>query len=287
VRRHHRSDVAPLRLRLFSHICFIPSSIDGSRCDAIFLKVMDAFNNMHVLLFDVERKRLRNMATQEDVFRQQVVTLLSRCNNDVPTLMKSIARSLNECGRSDVRADVDSTGTVITVAQSPFHVSAHMTNFQNSLERLVADAKRELASIVPPTTMPGRAAPTAVASTTTKATSGTPLVPQNAIPSVTQTTTTAAATSRAQSPPPTTGGGNKSIDSHAHRSFKNSRNPRDTLPTSQFNGNYLLFRYGGKFPKHGNYGFYRRYGCEGQGAVTSEFHHLPGGQRPDRSHLYV
>lgn len=227
------------------------------------------------------------MATQEDIFRQQVVTLLSRCNNDVPTLMKSIARSLNECGRSDVRADVDSTGTVITVAQSPFHVSAHMTNFQNSLERLVADAKRELAAIVPPMTTAGRAAnPTATVSSTLSTAKTTATTASGVISTSEQTiiTTTVGAT-RDQSPAKTKS--SKLPDPHAHRCFKNSKNPRDTLPTSQFNGNYLLYRYGGKFPKHGNYGFYRRYGYEGQGAVTSEFHHLPGGQRPDGSHLYA
>lgn len=225
-----------------------------------------------------------SMATQEDIFRQQVVTLLSRCNNDVPTLMKSITRSLNECGRSDVRADVDSTGTVITVAQSPFHVSAHMTNFQNSLERLVADAKRELAAIVPPITSAARSS-TAVTTSATMVAPAAGASTVAALPPAPPSLETVIA--RTHSPSKLQHPSNASHSfPHAHRSFKNSKNPRDSLPTSQFNGNYLLFRYGGKYPKHANYGFYRRFGAEGQGAATSEFHNFPGGQHPDRSHIY-
>lgn len=239
------------------------------------------------------------MATQEDIFRQQVVTLLSRCNNDVPTLMKSIARSLNECGRSDVRADVDSTGTVVTVAQSPYHVSAHMTNFQNSLERLVADAKKELASIVPPITTSAARGTTSDTKSggsvpakppSTHQTSGSVDVQRVVTGNVASPPTSSsdlAAHRRTLSPSSKPMPRSVSPNDHHRRCFAHSKNPRDNLPTSKYNGNYLLFRYGGKFPKHANYGFYRRYGCEGQGAATSEFHNLPTGQRPDHSHMYA
>ena len=44
-----------------------------------------------------------------------------------------------------------------------------------------------------------------------------------------------------------------------------------------------LRRYGGAYPKHGNYDFYRRYGAAGQGAVTAEYHNKPNGDDPVRS----
>lgn len=54
----------------------------------------------------------------------------------------------------------------------------------------------------------------------------------------------------------------------------------DEFPTSNFAGNYLLKRYGGCFPPHCQYSFYRKYGEYGQGAVTSEYHNFPAGKHP-------
>jgi hypothetical protein len=235
------------------------------------------------------------MASQEDIFRQQVVTLLSRCNNDVPTLIKAVTRSLNECGRSDVRAEVDGTGTVVTVAQSPYHVSAHLTNFQSSLERLVMDAKKELAAIVPPiTTAKVAAAAAGVSNAQAPGGAASTSDARNFIVlgSTSSATPNASASTKPANPqrtasPKGNAKGSIADGGHHRRSFVNSHNPRDNLPNSKYNGNYLLFRYGGKYPKHANYGFYRRYGFEGQGAATSEFHNLPSGQKPDQSRLYA
>lgn len=54
----------------------------------------------------------------------------------------------------------------------------------------------------------------------------------------------------------------------------------DEFPTSNFAGNYILKRYGGCFPEHCHYSFYRKYGEHGQGAVSSEYHNFPAGRHP-------
>jgi hypothetical protein len=54
----------------------------------------------------------------------------------------------------------------------------------------------------------------------------------------------------------------------------------DEFPTSDFSGNFILRRYGGCFPPHCQYSFYRKYGEVGQGAASSEYHNFPAGRHP-------
>ena len=54
----------------------------------------------------------------------------------------------------------------------------------------------------------------------------------------------------------------------------------DEYPTSQFAGNFILRRYGGNFPPHCQYDFYKKYGERGLGARSSEYHSFPGGRHP-------
>jgi hypothetical protein len=54
----------------------------------------------------------------------------------------------------------------------------------------------------------------------------------------------------------------------------------EELPTSRFCGNFLLRRWGGAFPPHCHYDFYRRYGEFGIGAASAEYHNFPAGRHP-------
>lgn len=218
------------------------------------------------------------MSSAEDIFRQQVITLLSRCNNDVPTLLKSITRSLNESGRNDVRVELDPTGTVVTVAQSPYHVSAHQTTFQQTLQSIVNDAKAKLAAIVPPKETLSRASDR-LASPKPSAAS-TAAAPQIVAPAVQSATPFVASASKPRSGSAASRCATAQRRSFAQRSLSPQADSRGLSASSYSNGNYLIRRYGGHFPAHANYGFYRRYGAQGRGAATSEFHNLPMGVRP-------
>lgn len=235
--------------------------------------------------------------TAEDIFRQQVVTLLNRSNNDLPTLLKNVARCLNESGRSDVHFDVDSSGTLIKMSQSPYHVNSHMTTFQQTLDALVADAKKKLAGIVPPKETGLTRSVSSLSSPRMASRAATPsrstASPVNAVPSTGVASTTVEPVSQAVTAPKnpilhTT----QSPKKVARQSFRSQsanhtrRRSPDVLPTSKYNGNYILYRYGGSFPKHANYGFYRRYGLEGRGAATSDRHNLPLGVAPDKSTVH-
>ncbi len=54
----------------------------------------------------------------------------------------------------------------------------------------------------------------------------------------------------------------------------------EEFPTSNYSGNFILKRYGGCFPEHCHYSFYKKYGEFGMGAATSEYHNFPAGRHP-------
>jgi hypothetical protein len=201
----------------------------------------------------------------DEMLRAHILTLFGRSDHDVPKLMDRIVRTLQDAGRNDLRFETDANGAVVTVAQSTRHAPAkHRTDFMTAVENRLDPTR----------------------------TGGIP-GPQSAIdrvnreiaamdePSMATNATTATSSSMNRSMEGTAAGG-----AYPHRtpyrSFPASESDRkrEGFPTSKYNGNYLLRRYGGAFPKHGEYGFYRRYGAAGQGAVTAEFHNRPNGDSP-------
>lgn len=244
-------------------------------------------------------------SSEEDIFRQQVLTLFSRSNHDVSTLMKGITRALNTSGRTDVTCTVDDQGISSTLTQSQFHsTTASKMNFQLTLDRIANEARERILAANPAAiaakgirvTSP----PPAVKTTTTTTTTSTTATTTTPAPAAGTTTATTSMTTkpelvlqhamvkvskklRSMSAGPTSSGPKPPH----HKSFrKEPVEVSSAFPTSKYNGNYLLQRYGGQFPKHGNYGFYRRYGTEGRGAATSATHNMPNGLKPDTSIVY-
>ena len=337
------------------------------------------------------------MTTVEDITRAQVLTLFSRCGNDVPTLLRTVGRCLQEIGRTDVRVEADNNGTFVCVSQNAAYAK-RTSVFQQQVEGLAAQAKATVASFkqappyptpqstttasalggaVRPTGVPplvGAPAapslvsaplPTSIVGSLTSPVANAPALytsnigvpalasqqfsqPPPAVSAMTVVASApppaasivtagsspqlpaavasaavpsyfsspapapaaqAASTTSLANPPmgqkllstaatvPTSVTAPSSTTAVASPSQQKKRsssakpkcfpaeNQRD-YPTSNYNGNYQLRRFGGDFPSHCNYGFYRRYGTEGQGAVSAEFHNSPGGGRPNRSHLY-
>uniref|UniRef100_A0A7S1M5Q2 Uncharacterized protein n=1 Tax=Neobodo designis TaxID=312471 RepID=A0A7S1M5Q2_NEODS len=206
--------------------------------------------------------------TNDDMLRAHILTLFGRSDHDVPKLMDRIVRTLQDAGRNDLRFETDANGAVVTIAQSTRHAPAkHRTDFMSGVEARLDPTRtggipgpqsaidrvnREIAALDEPS------------GTTARLTSG-----------------TSSSLNRSQGVP----AGGAYPHRTPYRSFPETAadEKRASFPTSRYNGNYLLRRYGGAYPKHGNYDFYRRYGAAGQGAVTAEYHNKPNGDDPVRS----
>ena len=216
------------------------------------------------------------MATQEDEIRAQVLSLFSACNNDLRILQERIVRSLQQTGRHDVKLDQDGAGSVMVVSQSKQHARGHMS-FKQQLDEMHLDkaAKKAQARIGEIEIQ---------ASPSMEITDFDTFRKREGRSSSPKGRRTASAGGRANH----SGASYRQHLEGSRRCFKRSEKDlkREAFPTSKFTGNYILQRYGGAFPPHGNYGFYRRYGLEGRGAASAEYHNFPNGERPDPHVIY-
>ena len=205
--------------------------------------------------------------SNDDMLRAHILTLFGRSDHDVPKLMDRIVRTLQDAGRTDLRFETDANGAVVTVAQSTRHAPAkHRTDFMTGVE-----------SRLDPTRTGGIPGPQSAIDRANREIAA--LDEPSGTTNLTSMTTSSANRS-------TRSGviGGAYPHKTPYRSFPHTAadTKRDEFPTSRYNGNYLLRRYGGAYPKHGNYDFYRRYGAAGQGAVTAEYHNKPNGDNPAR-----
>lgn len=212
-----------------------------------------------VLHYVKERNSCGKMSADEDLRRGQVLSLYSRCDNDLALMMERIVRVLQEAGRHDIKIGVESDGAMITVTQAHRHSRVGGTN--DFLRRL----NQQLDSSRPGVADPKRMRELINAIVTGKAEPAAAGVPAEAQLS------------------------EKPHRSGFHRCFPLTEKDRKlrSFPTSRYSGNYLLQRYGGAFPQHGNYGFYRRYGLDGRGAASADLHNFPGGDAPDTDVLFM
>lgn len=192
----------------------------------------------------------------DDAFRAQVLTMYASSDSNLQLMLERIVRSLQDCGRNDVRMQGDSTGAIFTIAQAARYIHG-VPSFAERLERIapsiqaeVDAARLRIESIaIPDLPVAGPAG--------------------------------AAARHRGDSP--------RHHGSAKYRCFPLTEKDlkRQAFPTSRYSGNYTLQRYGGAFPPYCNYGFYSRYGYDGRGAVSAEFHNFPSGSRPPQDHIYA
>jgi hypothetical protein len=212
------------------------------------------------------------MATKDDEIRGQVLSLFSACDNDVRLLLERTVRALQEAGRHDIKLDKDGSGAVFVVSQGASHARGHLS-FKQQLEQMQVNKAAEKAK-------------KRIEEITVNAVDGLN-VPTFEQFQQEQKRARSAAKLRGQS------ADKKDLEYRKHleggkRCFEQTE--RDlklaSFPTSKYSGNYTLFRYGGAFPPHANYGFYRRYGSDGRGAAGAEFHNFPNGERPDTQHIY-
>jgi hypothetical protein len=204
--------------------------------------------------------------TTEEMMRAQVLTLFSRCDHNVPLLIDRIVKALQDSGRHDLRFETDANGAVVTVAQSTRHAPQKpSTDFLQAVD-LRLD----------PTRTGGIEDPMAAVRRANKQIA--------ALDAHASTGAMTSAEERALHGSAYHGLGGPYPHRAPHRSFPETTKADKlaSFPTSPYNGNYLLRRYGGAFPAHGNYGFYRRYGAAGQGARTAEYHNMPNGLTPDQ-----
>jgi predicted transcriptional regulator len=205
------------------------------------------------------------MSSADDIVRAQVVSLFSRCENDVPRLVRTITRALNEVGRRDVSHSVSDDGASVTISQSL--TNSKKTSLQETLDRLVSDAKRQLAEY----------AAKSAALKPQENSKGSKIATQH------PSTAPRAELSAAAMPTPSDVAHKVRVGregSAKYRTFPKGPKERKELPSSNFNGNMLLRKYAGPVPPHQRYGFYRRFGYDGRGGATSEFHNKPNGERP-------
>lgn len=212
------------------------------------------------------------LVMDDDEFRAAVLHLFVASDSNLRTFLQRTVRALQEVGRSDIRVQPDTTGAVFTLAQA----GRHATGGGTFLERL---------NLIAPTLQAeAHAARMAIGSI--------------CIPDAAEIDAAMRAHQRAleletnqdkEGAPPDGRGGTAQSPPARRRCFPRTEKDakRESFPTSKYVGNYQLFRYGGAFPPHANFGFYSRYGYDGRGAASSEFHNNPGGERPHRDRIYL
>lgn len=227
------------------------------------------------------------MYTAEEGVRQDVTALYNKCGNDLNKMIEAIGTTLHEtAGREDIKVYADGNGSLISITQAPQYAlqNNRQSAFLRSLDEIMEKTRKELLTHKE------------------RLNRELPYNYQNH-----EEFKKDVQSSMLQNP-----------DSHhiypvifakgAHRSRSNfsssvkgipdevkprcfPRTAKDDdyagLPTSNYNGNYTLRRYGGSFPEHANYGFYRKYGLKGKGATTAERHNFPAGSPPRTSTKFI
>lgn len=194
----------------------------------------------------------------DEVLRAQVLTLFGRCDHDVGALFERVVQALRETGRTDLSLNSDANAAIITVAQGIKHApSRYRGDFLDQLNQQFP---------APPVHTANGAHIEAAARDAAR------FRPH------------AGGASRGEQGGD--GGGSEDAAQHRHHRrcfpYTDRDEKRESFPTSNYNGNFLLRRYGGCFPPHARYEFYRQYGMSGQGAASSEHHNLPMGEAPHR-----
>ena len=185
--------------------------------------------------------------------RAQVLTLFGRCDHDVGVMMERIVRSLQETGRSDLSLNKDANAAVITLSQGIRHAPARFRG--DFLHQLGGDIDNAA------------------------------ILAGGSARQVIHTASAAYEEHRKAQEEQFAAHAEQSRSLRARRRcfpWTSADERLQTLPVSDYNGNYILRRYGGCFPPHARYRFYRRFGMTGQGASSSEYHNLPLGDAPTR-----
>ena len=214
------------------------------------------------------KRKLIMAVSAGDVQRAQVLSLFSQCDNDVKKLQETIVRSLQESGRRDIKIQTDNGGAIMVVSQAKAHARGH-TSFAQKLqdmqvEKEGAEAMKRI-NAIQIDTLAGVEIP-----------DGSSILNPDS-----------AAGKRGPKRGASTVEWRQHLEGSKHCFARTEKDYKlGAFPTSKYSGNHILRRYGGAFPKHGNYGFYRKYGTDGRGAASAEFHNFPNGDRPDTSTLY-
>ena len=226
------------------------------------------------------------MPTYGEVAREvsleaDVQALYNVCGKDAIKLVEVVGKVLKNNGREDVSVHSDAQGTLVSLAQAP-QFAAHrnrQTAFLSSLDDImrqsqkdVAKHKQRMADHLPTAKNDEEFLKEVRAAINT----GRPDPHRDQPSTLISCACSAQRLSRLD-------------DSHRPKCFQRSQTDDAEYggyPTSNYNGNYHLRRYGGKFPKHCNYGFYRRYGLNGQGAVSAGAHNYPMGSAPQPDSIY-
>ena len=219
---------------------------------------------------------------KEIALESEVQMLFNSCGGDAIKLIEVIGKVLRTNGREDVSVHTDAQGTLVSLAQAPQFAlnrnrqAAFLSSLDNIIKRSEKDVamhKERMAAHLPTATTEEEFLKEVKSSIRFG-----PSDPHRGQPS---TLVTCACSAQRLS---------RLDDSHRPKCFQRPHDDNATYegyPTSKYNGNYHLRRYGGKFPQHCNYGFYRRYGLKGQGAVTAGAHNYPAGAPPQPDSIYT
>eukprot|EP00744_Colponema_vietnamica_P010430 GILI01014738.1.p1 GENE.GILI01014738.1~~GILI01014738.1.p1 ORF type:complete len:248 (-),score=17.52 GILI01014738.1:70-813(-) len=230
--------------------------------------------NMHITGSSSPTLNQYRVFTTEEGIRQDVTSLFNKCGNDLSKMMEAIGTTLHEsAGREDIKVYSDPNGALISVTQAPQYAlqQNRQSAFLRSLDEIMEKTWKELQGHKDKL---NRELPNSYQSQDDfKRDVQTAMMSKPDVHHfATHKTSSRSASCCVKGTP----------DELKPRCFPRTAkdDEYEGLPTSNYNGNYTLRRYGGSFPQHANYGFYRKFGLRGQGATTSERHNFPIGSAP-------
>ena len=165
----------------------------------------------------------------EEITRSQVLSLFGRCNHDVGTLLDTIARGLHNAGRRDIQVHPDVNGNDIIVSQAPRHATKKgFATFVDSLEAITSQTMRDIERLKKRVVDENAAVKPAIKT-------------RDELLQIAKQQVASATTHQ---------DGHKKVE--RRRKLSKSRfvivdEHSNIFPTSKYNGNYLLRRYGAGF----------------------------------------